>query len=374
VIFELHFPVETFFGSGQLRRLGEIASTMGRRVLLVTGRTFLQNSGILGRIKDDLAAHGLSCLCWPSEGEPQVETVDAAALRAREEGCDLVIAIGGGSVLDLGKAISGMVPNSGSVKDYLEGVGSGAVMKSLPIPFISVPTTAGTGSEATRNAVIAGRKEGFKKSFRDVRLLPRVALVDPELAISCPPEITAADGMDALTQLVEPFTSPNVTPPIAALALSGIAAVGRGLLQAVDKGEDIGARTRMSYAAYLSGVALSHAGVGAVHALASPLGGLFGVPHAVACARLLPFATEKNLQALREGRGEERAVSAYQEAEAALGEPLLKFCSRFSFPPLSSFGITKEDIPRIVAGTGNLKNNSARLREEDLYEILLQAM
>ncbi|MFH0801631.1 MAG: iron-containing alcohol dehydrogenase [bacterium] len=374
MIFELHFPTETFFGAGQLRRLGEIASTMGRRVLLVTGKTFLQNSGILGRIKDDLAAHDLTYLSWPSEGEPLVETVDAATLLSREEGCDMVIAVGGGSVIDLGKAISGMVPNSGSVKDYLEGVGSGAVMKSHPIPLISVPTTAGTGSEATRNAVIASRKEGFKKSFRDVRLLPRVALVDPELTISCSPEITAADGMDALTQLVEPFTSPNVTPPIAALALSGIAAVGQGLLQAVEKGEDMGARTRMSYAAYLSGVALSHAGVGAVHALASPLGGLFGVPHAVACARLLPFATEKNLEAIREGRGEARAVSAYLEAETALGEPLLKYCSRFSFPPLSSFGVTKTDIPRIVAGTGSLKNNSALLTEEDLHEILFRAM
>jgi len=374
--FELRLPGETYFGPGEVARIGTLAAGLGKRALVVTGWGSLEGSGRFAGLLRNLDAHGVSVERFRAEREPGVEEVNAAALLMRMSKCEMVIAAGGGSSIDLGKAAAAMAPNTGSVKDYLEDVGKGAIITRAPLPVIAIPTTAGTGSEATRNAVIGTAKEGFKRSLRDSRLIPRLAIIDPELTVSCPPNVTAGSGMDALTQLLEALTSRNSTPPMAALALSGIAAVGRGLPRAVRDGNDLDARCEMSYAAFLSGVTLSHCGLGAVHSLASPLGGLFGVPHTIACALLLPLVTTANIAAIEEGRGVRHSLDSYRLAADALGADVPTFCAGFSFPRLGSYGVTDADISKIIAGagTGSLQSNPAELTRVELSNILAGAL
>lgn len=370
--FDLHFPGATYFGAGEIARIGALAATLGRRALLVTGWGSLEGSGRFNGILRNLDSHGITIERFRLEREPGLAEVAATSTMARSIKADMVIAVGGGSPIDLAKATAAMARNSGSVKDYLEGVGKGAALEYAPLPIIAVPTTAGTGSEATRNAVIGSAKDGFKKSLRDIRLLPRIALIDPELTISCPPEVTAATGMDALTQLIEALTSRNATEPISVLALSGIRCAAKGLPRVVSKGDDLPAREMMSYASYLSGFALSHAGLGAVHALASPLGGMFGVPHTKACAILLPPVTAANIAALDQARGVKEGLIAYRRVEEALGESIEAFCKRFKFPRLGDYGIEHTDLDKIVAGAGagNLKSNPVELGHQELVELL----
>ena len=372
VKFEFLLPGSTYFGSGEIARIGALASAIGRRALLVTGWGSLEGSGRFKAVLRNLDSHGITIERFRLEREPGLGEVAATAVMARSIRADMVIGVGGGSVIDLAKAAAAMARNGGSVKDYLEGVGKGAVLESAPLPIIAVPTTSGTGSEATRNAVIGSAKDGFKKSLRNPSLLPRIALIDPELTLTCPADVTAATGMDALTQLIEAVTSRNASEPVFALALSGIRAAAKGLPRAFIKGEDLEARELMSYASFLSGVALSHAGLGAVHALASPLGGIFGVPHTKACAILLPPVTLANRAALGQARGSKNGLIAYQQAEEALGETILEFCGRFTFPKLGDFGIQHTDLDRIVqgAGQGNLKSNPVDLAREELVELL----
>ena len=371
---DLRMPEESLIGPGRFAQLPEVASKLGKAALLVTGASSLDKSGLLAETDASLGQRGISCLHLQVAGEPDVKAVDEAARVAREARCDLVIAVGGGSVLDLGKAAAGMIPNAGSIQDYLEGVGRGAVMARDPLPFIAVPTTAGTGSEVSRNAVITG--PGFKKSFRDIRLIPRVAIVDAELTLACPPPLTAACGMDAVTQLVEAYTSLRASMMTDALARDGLSAAGRALPAAVGKGGDLLARCRMSYASFLSGIALSHAGLGAVHGLASPLGAAFPVPHGVACAKLLPLVTRANRAALAGGRGKPAILEIYRRIESALGKSIADFCAQFTFPGLASFGVTSQDIPRIVeaATGGSMKTNPVELSALELGEILAQAL
>ena len=370
--FELLLPGMTYFGNGEIARIGSLAVSLGRRALLVTGWGSLEGSGRFNGILRNFEAHGVSVERFRLEREPSVAEVTAAATMARSSKCDMVVSVGGGSAIDLGKAAAMMARNSGNIRDYLEGVGKGMVMAFPPLPIVAVPTTAGTGSEATRNAVIGSAKDGFKKSLRDIRLMPRMALVDPELTSSCPSDVTAATGMDALTQLLEALTSRNATTPISALALSGLSHAARGLPRAVAKGDDLDARRCMSYAAYLSGVALSHAGLGAVHALASPLGGLFGVPHTIACAILLPVVTKANLSGLETGRGTATGLESYRRAGEAMGESIVDFCAHFHFPRLSAYNITPEDLEKIVDGAspGSLKTNPVELTRSELVGIL----
>ena len=372
--FDLRLPRQTVFGRGEIRRLGGVAAGFGKRALLVTGNRFLAESGALARIQEDLKAHDVSWVQLSASGEPDVEAVDGAARKGIDERCDMVIAVGGGSVLDLGKAAAGMIPNAGSITEYLEGAGKAAVMKNDPVPFIAAPTTAGTGSEATRNAVIKG--PGCKKSFRDPRLVPPAAIVDPDLTATCPPDRTASAGMDAVTQLVESLTSIKAHPVTDMLALSGLDAAGWALPSAVENGGDAGARAAMAYASFLSGLALSHAGLGAVHGLASPLGGLFSIPHSAACARLLPLVTRANLAALNSGRGFAPALDAYRRADKALGCDITRYCARFRFPGLASFGMKESDIPTVVgaATSGSMKTNPVELTPGELAGILKEAM
>jgi len=364
------------FGVGEAERLGSLTASLGHKALLVTGASFARESGLAARLERVLGEAGVAVVQVSSSGEPDAGTVDLAALKGRETGVDVVVAVGGGSVLDLGKCAAGIIPNEGSIRDYLEGIGSGAVMKRDPLPFIAVPTTAGTGSEATRNAVVTWKDGRAKKSFRDSRLVPKIALVDPELGLTAPPELTAACGMDALTQLIEPLTSLNALPFTDALAVSGLEALGPSLPRAVERGRDLDARTGMAYAALLSGMALSNAGLGAVHGLAGPLGARFPVPHSVACARLLPAVTAANIAALEAGRGPRRSLDGYRRAESALGGTVADYCGRFVFPGLSSFGMRRADIPAVIeaATSGSMKTNPVVLTAAELTAILEEAL
>ncbi len=375
----LNVPARIEFGPGTLGLLAPIAASLGKRALLVTGGKSLRASGGLDRMTKGLESAGVGTVPVSVRSEPDVLSVDAAVALGRQAGCDLVIAIGGGSALDLGKCAAGMIPNAGSILDYLEGVGAAKTMAVPPLPFIAIPTTAGTGAEATKNAVVSGRTPegaGFKRSFRDERLMPAVAIVDPDLMRGCPPDITAACGMDALTQLIEPLTSLKARPDIDPLCEHGIRLVAGALATAVRRGDDPAARADMAAAAFLSGVALSHAGLGAVHGLAGPVGGHAPVPHGHICAKLLPLVTAANLHALAEGRGRKESLDGYARAAEALGEGITDFCSAFSFRGFGWLGFTAGMIPSVIAGatSGSMKSNPVELTPKELTSILAAAL
>lgn len=293
--FSLIVPRETHFGVGCLAKLPEIAARFGRRAALARGGASCERSGLRARVVEMLCAADITVTELPPQTrEPEPEDVDGAVALARE--VDMVIAIGGGSVIDLGKAVAALAPQRefSTVRDYQEGVGKGYRLEADPLPTIAVPTTAGTGTEATKNSVISSQAEGFKKSLRDNRMVPAVALIEPELTRTLPPDVTAQTGMDALTQLVEAYTTRNANPLTDALALRGIEAA-RSLRDAVAGGDDLEARAQISLAAYLSGVCLANAGLGAAHAIAAALGGVSSVPHGLACALALPWVMAVNL-------------------------------------------------------------------------------
>jgi alcohol dehydrogenase class IV len=327
---------------------------------------------------------GISCRDYRSSGEPSPEFVDATTGDLRSDPPQAVVAVGGGSVIDAGKAVSAMLAEDGSVVEYLEGVGTRSP-GGHKVPFIAVPTTSGTGSEATKNAVISSvGPNGFKKSLRHDNYVPDMAFVDPELIRSCPPDVTAASGMDAITQLLEAYLSTKSTPFTDALAESGLAAAGRGYENAVEHGDkDLDARAEMAYAAYLSGVTLANAGLGVVHGIASPVGARFPAPHGVVCGTLIAEATRLSVAWLRE-RGASSALAKYaraaelltattyagsEEACDALAERLSEWTVRFGIPRLGEYGVGTADA-RDIARASGLKNNPAQLGEDDLARLI----
>lgn len=319
-------------------------------------------------------------------GEPAPETIDAAVSEFRSHGIQNVIAIGGGSVLDAGKAIAGLLPHPNSVMDYLEGVGKGLTYRGPALPFIAIPTTAGTGSEATKNAVLSvPGPQGFKKSFRHECLVPEYALLDPDLLETCPPPLIAADGMDAFTQLLEAYVSSKASPLIDALAWSGIEAVNQGFFAAYNG--DAEGRAAMAYAALLSGICLAQVGLGSVHGLASPLGAYFPIPHGVVCGTLVAVATEINLAALKQRAPQHPALTKYaavgrllanrptadsETAHDLLCQTLQTWTEHLQLPRLGQYGVTHADIPKIVAnsrGTSML-TNPVVLHDDEVAQIV----
>jgi alcohol dehydrogenase class IV len=317
-----------------------------------------------------------------------VEDVDAAVAAGKQARCDLVVALGGGSVIDCGKAVAGMMTNPGSLVDYLEGVGKGLAIEVEPLPMIAVPTTAGTGSEVTKNAVITG--PGYKKSVRSPKLIPDVALVDPDLTLSLPPHVTASCGMDALTQLVESYLSRNASPLTDGLCLEGLRVAGQALERVYHQPDDADAREQMALASLVGGICLANAGLGAVHGFASPLGALFPIPHGVACAALLPQVVRANLAAARgsqvEGRVCVRAArigeaitgvrySSNEEAAEAAVVRLEEIQRELAIPRLGTLGLEERDIPRLVAGSrgSSMRYNPVDLTDEQLDAALRSA-
>jgi len=378
---EFYAPGKIIFGPGGLSQVGVEAKKLGSTALIVLGRSAMRKSGMLDRLIHLLKENNLEHIIYENiPSDPTVETVDTGASLARKGSCNLVIALGGGSVLDTGKAISAMVTNEGSVADYQEIEGKGRKFKTKPIPFIAIPTTSGTGSEATRNAVITNTKLGLKKSIRDLCLIPEVALVDPELTLSLPPHITAICGGDALTQCIESYLGKKSQEITDALALHAIGLIGKSLVKAVKEEKNLEARKDMAMAALLSGLCLSNSGLGAAHALSHPLGVYYKIPHGLSCAVLLPYVMEynqpvvtKKLAKIAECLGEN--ISSLSETEAAQRavEKIKEILTAVGIKEnLFGWKIEEEDFPKLIKGAkgGSLDNNPRDTSDEDLIELL----
>ncbi|MEO5822700.1 MAG: iron-containing alcohol dehydrogenase [Vicinamibacteraceae bacterium] len=346
--FELATASRIVFGAGRIRELPGIIA--GRRTLLVTGR---RGSPIAIE-----AAHHVRV-----DGEP---TIDDARRAAAFADVEIVVAIGGGSALDLGKAAAALIANGGDALRYLEIVGEGQPLARPSLPFIAVPTTAGTGSEVTRNAVLGSPEHGVKASLRSPHMLPAVALVDPDLTWDLPPALTASTGLDALTQLIEPFVSARANAFVDAICRDAIPRVIAALPRAYAGAR--AARADMSYAGLCSGLALANAGLGAVHGLAGPIGGRFPAPHGAVCAVLLPHVAAMNAA--------RTADPKFAELAAMTGD-LAGFVAQFDLPPLSAYGLTFADVPAVVAQArqaSSMKANPVALSDADLAEVLTRAL
>jgi len=295
--FQFATAARIVFGPGTVNDVPSYASDMGRRALLVTGK----NTGRAEGLMAGLASAGLSVTLFSIGSEPTTDLVLEGASTAREAGCDLVVAQGGGSVIDAGKAVAALLTNPGDLFDYLEVVGKARAIANPPVPYVAVPTTAGTGTEVTKNAVIISPGHKVKVSMRSDLMLPRLVVVDPELTCSMPPEVTAATGLDALTQLIEAFVTQKAGPLTDGICREGLARAARSLQRAWENGNDRAAREDMCLASLFSGMALANAGLGAVHGFAAPIGGSFDAPHGVVCARLLPYVMEANINASPRG-------------------------------------------------------------------------
>lgn len=376
---------EIVFGRGTIERIGTIASGLGRRAMVVRGGRHLDASRTISRVETLLGDAGVEPVFHTVRGEPDVEAVDAAAGAAREARCDLVVGLGGGSALDAAKAVAGLLTNEGGALDYMEVVGRGRTIDRPAAPLVAVPTTAGTGTEVTKNAVVTSRERSFKASMRSPHLVPAVALVDPALTDFMPARVTAATGLDALTQLIEAHVTRKANPITDALSLQGVGLAARSLVRAFEDGDDRQARDDMALAALLSGLCLANAGLGAVHGFAAPLGAAFPVPHGVACAALLPHVMAANVEALRatgDGRktlGRYDRVAAVLGVEDADGAVVLahELVARLGIPPLSRFGIGAGDVDVLVeraSQASSMKGNPVTLERGVLARILAQAI
>src|SRR6185503_7374990 len=312
--FEFATASRILFGAGTLREIGPIAKGFGHRALIVTGRSLLRSS-TLDRL---LEAQGIAWSPLAVAGEPKIDDIERGIQLARGEGCDLVIGFGGGSAIDAAKAVGALTTNEGDVLDYLEIIGRARPLTHAPLPVIAVPTTAGTGAEVTRNAVIAAPAHRVKVSLRSPHLLPKVAVVDPELTHDLPPGLTASTGLDTLTQLIEPYVSCKANPLIDSICAEGIRRVARSLRRVFDNGAEKSAREDMALASLFGGLSLANAGLGAVHGFAAPIGGMFHAPHGAVCAALLPHVTAVNLRAMRERPNDSAAMSRYDSVAKIL--------------------------------------------------------
>jgi len=378
---EFYTPEKIIFGPGGLSQVGAEAKRLGNKVLVVLGKSAMRKSKALDRLTQLLKKNNLKYIIYENiPSDPTVETVDTGTSLARKENCNLVISLGGGSVLDTGKAISAMVTNESSVADYQEIEGKGRKFQHKPIPFIAIPTTSGTGSEATKNAVITNTKFNLKKSIRDPWLIPEIALIDPELTLSLPPRITAVCGGDALTQCIESYLGKKSQEITDALALHSIGLIGKNLVKAVKDGKNLEARKNMAMAALLSGLCLSNSGLGAAHALSHPLGVYYKIPHGLSCAVLLPYVMEYNLPVVTKklakiAQSLDENFSLLSETEAAQKavEKIKEVLSQAGIKcNLSEWGIKKEDFPQLIKGAkgGSLNNNPRDTSDEDLLELL----
>lgn len=380
-----------YLGTGQIAQLPTLIQRQGgTRILLVIGARSLQVSGQLDRIQTLLAASDIQVQCVSCQGEPTTPWLDETCNCYRGADIHVVVAIGGGSVVDAGKALSAMLPHNNSVFDHLEGVGKGLPHSGIKLPFIAVPTTSGTGGEVTKNAVISEvGEQGYKKSIRHENLVPDAVIIDGDLLVNCPRSVTAACGLDALTQLVEPYLSPTATPLTDAIAWSGLEAFQASFLSACGAGADNPqVREGMAYASLMSGIALANAGLGIVHGLASPLGGYFPIPHGVACGTVVAAALQTNWQALNTRVPDSPAIAKmirlgqllsgetghsddwYGEA---CGKILNQWTLQLEIPRLGTYGLQAKDINRILDGTRN-RNNPVPLSRDEIREILEQRL
>jgi alcohol dehydrogenase class IV len=384
VAFELAAPTRILFGAGRVREAGPLARELGAHALLVTGRTGDRKGVVAGAL--DAAA--VRWTPFAVAGEPTLATAREGVAAARTAGCDQVIAVGGGSALDAAKAIAALLTNGGDPLDYAEVIGRGQAIARPSAPLIAIPTTAGTGSEVTRNAVLASPDAGMKVSLRSPHMLPRVALVDPDLLLGLPPSVLASGGLDALSQLIEPFTSIRANPITDALAREGIARAAAALPRAhadAAAGREIAPddREALALASLFGGLCLANAGLGAVHGFAAPLGGSFAAPHGAVCAALLPSVLRVNLRALAARAPGHPALARYRELGPLLtGRPdagpddaiawVVALCRALAIPGLARYGLAPAGIPALIAkarAASSMKANPIVLTDEELTEI-----
>lgn len=382
--FEFATANRILFGPGTFKQAGAIAQQLGRRALVVTGKSASRAE----RLLQQLATAGVAAEVFSIAGEPTTDAVRAGVERARAAGCDCVIAFGGGSAIDGAKAIAGLLTNGGELLDYLEVVGRGQPLSKPAAPLLAIPTTAGTGAEVTRNAVLASPEHRVKASLRSPHLLPRLALVDPELTLDLPPDLTASTGMDALTQLIEPYVCVRANPMADALCVEGIRRAARSLHRAFEHGADTAAREDMALASLFGGMALANAGLGAVHGFAAPIGGMFPAPHGAVCAALLPGVMAANVRAMRERASDSLTLRRYDEiARLLTGRPqavaedgvrwVEELCRALRIAPLRSWGLAEGDVLAVVqkaTQASSMKANPIPLKEDELRDLLAAAL
>jgi alcohol dehydrogenase class IV len=386
VSFELATPARVVFGAGTLAEApAAIAAFGAERVLLVTGR----NPARAERLRAALGLAGIEPALFTVAGEPTVDLIRAGVARLEEQGAQAVVAMGGGSALDAGKAIAAIAGNGGDPLDYLEVVGRGQPLPHPSAPFVAIPTTAGTGAEVTRNAVLSVPEARVKASLRSPHMLPRLAIVDPDLLVGLPPAVVSSCGLDALSQLIEPLVSLRANPISDALAREGIPRSARSLARAVAGGlDDPGVREDLALASLLGGLCLANAGLGAVHGFAAPLGGMFDAPHGAICAALLAPVMETNVRALASRAPAHPARARYEElgalltgnAEAGAGEAIAwvrALVARLAIPGLGSWGMAITDLPALVErakAASSMRGNPLALTDRELMEIAARAM
>lgn len=380
--FELATPGRIVFGAGSLKEAGPIARQYGRRALLALGRAAVRPDNLI----DLLATAGIECVPLRLEGEPTIEAVRTGVYEARRVGAQMVIGLGGGSAIDAAKAIAVLLTNGGDPLDYLEVVGRGQPLLHPAAPFLAIPTTAGTGAEVTRNAVLTSPEHRVKASLRSPHMLAKVALIDPDLLAGLPPPIIAASGLDALSQLVEPFVSCRANALTDALCRDGIPRSFRSLPRAYagDLAPDV--RNDLALASLFGGLALANAGLGAVHGFAAPLGGMFAAPHGAVCAALLPPVMEVNIRALEQRDPGGEALARYamigqmltgrEEPRAAI-DAIRALTVRLGVPSLARHGVRAADIPEVVeraAAASSMRGNPVVLTHAELVTVLARAL
>ena len=382
--FEFATTSRIIFGSGSIRQLPQLASEKGRHALVITG----SQPSRVGDCIQSLREAGLRYTLYPIAGEPTIEVVSQAKAAALSAGCDLVIGIGGGSVLDSAKAIAALIPNEGEALDYLEVIGKGQTLRQAPIPFIAAPTTAGTGAEVTKNAVLFSPRHRQKVSLRDSRMLSDIALLDPTLTHSMPPAITASTGMDALTQTLEPYVSHLANPLTDIFCVEGLRRAGRSLRRVYAAPDDAAAREDMAFASLMGGLALANAKLGAVHGFAGVLGGMYAAPHGAICAALLPPVIKANIKALQERQPNHPTLTRFNaiarlilddpSADASAALDWIDETSRlFEIPKLGSYGVQAADFDVIVeksSASSSMKGNPIQLSAAELRGILAAAL
>ncbi|MCW9048048.1 MAG: iron-containing alcohol dehydrogenase [Gammaproteobacteria bacterium] len=380
------------FSRGSVRQLPELCLLYGRRVLLVTGARSFKSSLTYTKLKSAFDKNGIQLEHCSIPGEPSPELVDTIVGEFKDHAIDVVLGIGGGSALDAAKAIAGLLKIDHSVMDFLEGVGPELTYKGPAVPFIAVPTTAGTGSEATKNAVLSVQGEnGFKKSFRDDKLVAEYAVIDPELLNTCPKNIIAANGMDALTQLIESYVSTASNVMTDALALSGIKAVRDSLLALYNHEVTDEAQDKMAYASLLSGICLAQTGLGSVHGLASPLGAFYPIPHGVVCGTLISEAADMNIHIMLQRDSSNPALDKYanlgdvisqqryhdkHKSWEALCGTLQRWTDTMLLPKLGEFGLTEAGLDKVIMNSrgSSMKTNPIVMTDEEIRELLLRRL
>jgi len=382
--FEFAAPGRVVFGRGTARDAGTIVAAFGHRALLVTGKAARHEHAVAARLEEAGVTYERLAL----GGEPELSDIRRGVSIARHTECNVVVGLGGGSAIDGAKAVAAMLTNPGDVLDYVEVIGSGRPIAHAPMPCVAIPTTAGTGSEATRNSVLASREHRVKVSLRSPLMLPRVAIVDPALSSDLPPAVTATTGLDALTQLIEGYVSRRASAMTDALALAGIRYAAAALPAAWRDGRDERARDRMAMASLLSGMVLANGGLGAVHGFAGPIGGMFNAPHGAICAALLPHVMDVNLRALEARGAADPALGKYAEvgrlltgrmdAKASDGVTWVRErVTEFGVPSLGHYGLSADATDEVVAGAmraSSMKGNPIDLSAGELRSVLAAAL